>query len=582
KRYQSAGEIYDDLEKSVTTDFLEVRPAQGSLSGEEVVPRKETRGEGGGKPVLMLVLVLFFAIAVVGAGLTVAIVFGKKKTPEKSEPPPPPPPPSPNPTPPPPNPTPPPPPPPEPTPPPAPTPPPPPPPAPDPTPPPPPPPAPDPTPPPPPPPPPEGGMNPKEKEEKVGKALDRARDALVALDLQTATKELDDTKPLVDGLPQDLAKKLAARVAAATALADLRPRLDATHAELLGIADKTKDASPDRLTQLKADLESNKRAVSGLEDAELVQAFDARFADEKKILDAAESAASSGSGDAVARWRESLKRFKEELPELELKRDGSRITDQLDGLRSNPARQMAAPDEQQWVKDALDRYTLRAKAWAKIPRGYVSIKGGSYTLARPKGRSDAPSAEETTTLEDYAIDCQETSQLDWAKFVRATANEPDPPRLPDGFNEGSEPVTNVTVKEIERYAAWLTKQTDGLLEFRLPTEAEWEKAARGKGGHDFPWGDTYEPDRNSRQLSLGEKRAPRKFEPNDLGLFDMAGNAAELTSTVQGDKRVVKGGSWASRPEQCAASARQLVDQDARDPTTGFRLVVVETVLKKK
>jgi formylglycine-generating enzyme required for sulfatase activity len=60
----------------------------------------------------------------------------------------------------------------------------------------------------------------------------------------------------------------------------------------------------------------------------------------------------------------------------------------------------------------------------------------------------------------------------------------------------------------------------------------------------------------------------------------MAGNVAELTSTIEGGQRIVKGGSWISKPELCAASARQLVDAGEKNPYTGFRLVAVEP--KKK
>lgn len=660
-RYQSAGDIFTDLEEKVTNKFLDVKIASGSVSGEQVKPKqsgansKETAAAPK-SPALILALVLFLALGVVGLGLTAAIVFKKPDKPrvveealaeidqlkkdgkikealarvrsalsvapddasllavekelEKTAPPvSPPPPPAPPVTTPPPAP-------PVTTPPPAPpvtTPPP----APPVTPPPAPPattppaaptappavPPPTPTPPaePPPPPvappavtppsPPPSGTSATNdegaKKKSFAAALDRAKSAMApGLDLETAKTALEEAQGLASGLGDEAAHRLADRKAALAALVDLRPRIDATRDELTLLGKSPKDAKPEQLAAARTQIDDGAKVLAGLADVEVAQALDPRLQELRKLADLVQEAMPKPDAvddDAVSRWREALRRFKEEqLPDLEPKRDGASITNLLAGLKANPAWKNVAPDERTWVREALDRYTLRQKAWSKIPARFVSIKGGAYTMARAQGRSDAPApAGATVTLKDYAIDSQETPQLEYAKFLHALASADDPPETPPDFSGGNEPVANVSAKAAVRYATWLTKQTEGLVEFRLPTEAEWERAARGTAGNDFPWGTTYQPDRDSHRIALGERHTCRDFAANDMGIFDMAGNVAEFTSTVESSQRVVKGGSWISKPEVCAASARQMTDPDEKNPYTGFRLVAIETAPKK-
>jgi serine/threonine-protein kinase len=643
KRYQSAGLVFDDLEERVTLDYFDVKQAEGTLSGEEIAPRKDGP-KTSRSPVVAIVVVLVLALVVVGAGLAAAMVFLKKPPPGEKAPPPgekapprpgeqappgekaspgdkPPPPPGDS-TPPPPTPpekappappgdsTPPP--PPSPPPPPAPAPPPgdstppatppppapqdpappaappapppeapmasqPPAPAPAPTPPTPappesPPPAPPPAPPPPapPPPPPEPAPDPKAFEA----AFDRAKTALVGLDLDVAKTALDEAEKLALPLGDDAKKRLGARRMAWAVVHELRPGLDATRTELAALQKNPKDATPARLSADRDTIASTARTLSALADTELAQAFEPRLSEDRKLADTIEQALSKPNApdpEALARWREAYKKFRDEqLPPLEAKRDGDTIVNQLNALETSSAWASVAEDERAWVRDALARATAHRRVWQKIPARFVSIKGGSYAPAVRRGA--------TVTLADYAIDSLEATQKDYAKFLRATRNESSPPETPEGFTGSGEPVVNVTAKEVDRYAAWLTKQAGGLVEFRLPTEAEWEKAARGKAGQEFPWGNDYQAERDGHKIALGERPwEGGSFPANDWGIFDMAGNAAELTGSAEGGKRVVKGGSCISKPDLCAASGRLLVDPGEKSQYTGFRLVAVET-----
>lgn len=103
------------------------------------------------------------------------------------------------------------------------------------------------------------------------------------------------------------------------------------------------------------------------------------------------------------------------------------------------------------------------------------------------------------------------------------------------------PATNVTWHEARAYARWLGKD--------LPTEEEWEKAARGTDGRKFPWGDEWDPARcNTRLSGIGGTTPVGQFATgiSPYGCYDMAGNVWKWTSTRinEGGEIVLKGGSW--------------------------------------
>jgi len=112
------------------------------------------------------------------------------------------------------------------------------------------------------------------------------------------------------------------------------------------------------------------------------------------------------------------------------------------------------------------------------------------------------------------------------------------------FPSGHEdhPATNISYYEAEEYARWISKE--------LPTEEEWEKAARGTDGRKFPWGDEWEPQRcNTRLSGYGGTTPVDRFTSgiSPYGCYDMAGNVWKWTSTwlnSEKKQKVLKGGSW--------------------------------------
>ncbi len=162
-------------------------------------------------------------------------------------------------------------------------------------------------------------------------------------------------------------------------------------------------------------------------------------------------------------------------------------------------------------------------------RGMVQVAGGTYTVAT--GTS--------VTLEPFWIDRHEVTNSQFAEFVDVTGAEtPAYWTAEDTLqNAGEHPVRNVTWGVADAYCTWLGK--------RLPTEVEWEVAARGPHGWLYPWGD--EQDAVTLALSgtyaVGTILANRSF----FGVFDMAGNVWEWVDEpympVPEGQRVLRGGA---------------------------------------
>ncbi|GAK58594.1 hypothetical protein U27_05568 [Candidatus Vecturithrix granuli] len=94
---------------------------------------------------------------------------------------------------------------------------------------------------------------------------------------------------------------------------------------------------------------------------------------------------------------------------------------------------------------------------------------------------------------------------------------------PYGYGQEEHPVTGVSLYEAEAYCQWMTQQT-GMIH-RLPTEAEWEKAARGYEGYFFSYGNEYDPTRANTEV--GNTRPIGSYPPNSYGLYDMTGSVWE-------------------------------------------------------
>ena len=138
------------------------------------------------------------------------------------------------------------------------------------------------------------------------------------------------------------------------------------------------------------------------------------------------------------------------------------------------------------------------------------------------------------------------------------------------------PVVMVSWDDAQAYAKWLSSETGRT--WRLPTEKEWEKAARGTDGRYFPWGNTYNPTKlNSHDKGPFDTVAVGKYSDgtSPFGLIDAAGQVFEWTSTPSGKNRFrVKGGSWDdSGCGVCRPAARHGRPRKIKHILVGFRLV---------
>jgi formylglycine-generating enzyme required for sulfatase activity len=138
------------------------------------------------------------------------------------------------------------------------------------------------------------------------------------------------------------------------------------------------------------------------------------------------------------------------------------------------------------------------------------------------------------------------------------------------------PVVMVSHGDARAYAAWLSRETG--IDWRLPSEAEWEKAARGKDGRRFPWGEAFDPARlNSADRgpfdTVPVGRFPTGASP--FGMLDAAGQVFEWTATAAGRGRyIVKGGSWDDKGcGVCRPAARHSRPESIKHILIGFRLV---------
>jgi formylglycine-generating enzyme len=215
----------------------------------------------------------------------------------------------------------------------------------------------------------------------------------------------------------------------------------------------------------------------------------------------------------------------------------------------------------------------------------VLVPGGEFVMGSSTGDLDER-PEHRVVVKDFFIDCFEVTNEGYAAFLNAVGNltEAGAPYLfidsrdcridrvkgafvaEDGY--GDHPVTLVTYYGAVAYAAWAGK--------RLPTEAEWEKAARGgPAGKQYPWGD----DITTLSANYGRKRMGTTpvgmFAPNAFGLYDVSGNVSEMVSDYYaeryyrsspsndpkgpeaGEVHVVRGGSWLSNAEGVGVCVRE-------------------------
>jgi formylglycine-generating enzyme required for sulfatase activity len=172
----------------------------------------------------------------------------------------------------------------------------------------------------------------------------------------------------------------------------------------------------------------------------------------------------------------------------------------------------------------------------------------------------------------------EVTAGEWSACAAAGACAPKPAA------DQNLPILRVSWREANAYAKWLSEKTGQ--SYRLPTESEWEYAARGGTAGAWWWGERFEPNR----LARGEVKPVGSFEANPFGLHDMLSNAREWvadcyvnnftqtptdgSAATGGDcsMRVIRGGAWSSPPADTRVANRSRIAVDGKPLYMGFRL----------
>lgn len=225
------------------------------------------------------------------------------------------------------------------------------------------------------------------------------------------------------------------------------------------------------------------------------------------------------------------------------------------------------------------------------PENVVEVAGGEITLGGAETRRPLKRA----VVEDFFIAKTEVTNAQYAEFVKATNHRAPAGWKNNEFPEGAAdfPVTGVSFSDAEAFCKWLEAKID--LPVRLPTEAEWETAARGRENNKYPWGDDWDAKAAASSETGGKVSAVKSFPLNrsPFGAYDMAGNVWEWTQDKVSEAdvaandeqvlaalksgrilRVVKGGSATEKAAQISARARFEIPEQTRVATVGFRYVV--------
>lgn len=213
------------------------------------------------------------------------------------------------------------------------------------------------------------------------------------------------------------------------------------------------------------------------------------------------------------------------------------------------------------------------------------VPGGAFVMGSPEGvgHDDEHPAHEVSLEAFYMDECPVTAGS-FSRFCSESGMEL--PAQP-AWSAPDHPIVNVTHAEAAAYAAWTGK--------RLPTEAEWEKAARGDSKARYPFGEDEGLLRDYawfRDNSDGKTHPVASLSPGPYGLLDMLGNVWEWVADWyggayyaksperdprgpdSGDTRVLRGGSWTTFDLLCRPGARNCLPEGMRGRNLGFRCAI--------
>lgn len=233
----------------------------------------------------------------------------------------------------------------------------------------------------------------------------------------------------------------------------------------------------------------------------------------------------------------------------------------------------------------------------KLKYTLVHIPAGPFTMGTyPTGlrKTDSEEPQRSVTLDAYAIGIYHVTNSQYAQFVEGTGYQQPLYWSDDRFNDESCPIVGVNWDDAINFLEWLNDLTGEA--YRLPTEAEWEKAARGTDGREYPWGNVWDASKTNTSESQLKQLMPVGSYPEGIspfGCYDMAGNVYDWCSdwfhaetykyapsdnpmgAVDGRRKVIRGGSWQPRGEYAARCANRAAAEPTRaNHNVGFRIAI--------
>ncbi len=238
---------------------------------------------------------------------------------------------------------------------------------------------------------------------------------------------------------------------------------------------------------------------------------------------------------------------------------------------------------------------LSETRWIKDGSIMTLVPAGEFWMGSDKGSSidyiaDNEKPRRKANLPDYYLDKFEVTNRQYLNFCRQTEYQ-----LPYLLRAGqipagreNHPVVNMSWNDAEVYCKWVGK--------RLPTEAEWEKAARGTDGRTYPWGNGWDQHLSNNRTSPYEDTVPVGSFPkgaSPYGIMDLAGNVWEWTDDwyksypgsdktfdQTGKMKVTRGGAYFYSIFLLLSSARNPLPPDDRSEYNGFRCALSSEKVK--
>jgi formylglycine-generating enzyme required for sulfatase activity len=223
----------------------------------------------------------------------------------------------------------------------------------------------------------------------------------------------------------------------------------------------------------------------------------------------------------------------------------------------------------------------------------LEIPAGWFLMGSNAGQ-DCERPVHRVWVDSLLLAATQVTNAEYDRFVSATSAAPPPFRQNPNFSDPQQPVAAVSWHEAVRYCEWLSSQTGRA--YRLPTEAEWERAARGSlEQKNFPWGD--DPPQSLPDYATRWQTGPEpvaRYAPNAFGLYDICDNVHEWCSdwydpnyyatsperTPRGPeqcptnppRKSSRGGSWRHHIKVARCSARSSIPPEFQYADYGFRV----------